>query len=1031
MSEVAELFAQLSVDGDRSSAVSKLVADVKANGAKFLVTSGGLESLKAALDDAKNAGAREGALAAIKGLCDEVGRPVEPYVAQFLPQMLALLADKVAPVRDAAAAAQAAFQTLLCPHAVASVLPALFEGMRAQKWQTNEGACKMLGSLAETAPAQVAVCLPEIVPETTLALGNARQQVKDAAVAAMTKCMQVVGNRDIDPFIPVLIDCMQNPVKVPDTVHKLASTTFVQTVEAPTLSIMVPLLVRGLRQDNTTAIKRKACLIVENMAKLVDNPLDAIPFMPKLLPGLDKVANEVADPECRAVAARAHKELLRVGNEGKTAPPKKAEADKVAAAVKELVAARNPAVAEDAVFAPTLEYVSVLCCALIDTKQFEFDEWNGNAMTPYLAQFLSQDDSEAVTRAYLTRCVEEAEREAAANVVELEEGEELCNCEFSLAYGAKILLNNATLRLIRGNRYGLCGPNGVGKSTLMRAIANGQVDGFPPADELRTVYVEHDIQAALADLNVVDFVFADPMLHSAGLDISREEIDAKLKELGFTDLMCTSVITSLSGGWKMKLALARAMLMKADILLLDEPTNHLDVTNVAWLENYLCSLDRVTSIIVSHDSGFLDHVCTDIIHYANRKLKIHKGNLSAFVRAVPEAQTYYELEATPQEWNLPEPGFLEGIKSKDRAILKCANMAFQYPTAPNPQLTGVTVQASLSSRVACIGPNGAGKSTLIKVLTGEMEPTSGMVWKHPNLRIAYVAQHAFHHIESHLDKTPNEYIQWRYAIGEDREALMKVDRKETAEDKAAREKIHVIDGEKRKVEKLLNRRKLKKDYEYEVQWQGMGPENCTWITRDDLVEMGFEKLVNELDAKEAARMGLIARPLTKLNVEKHLGALGLEAEFATHSHMRGLSGGQKVKVVLAACTWNQPHLVVLDEPTNYLDRESLGALAGALRRYGGGVIIISHHNEFTSALCPEKWTVAEGKVVVTGAPQVAHREKIEEFKAPEEVIDAFGNTIKVKGPKKVLSRKEQKKKEKERAARKARGEEVTESEEDE
>ncbi len=97
-------------------------------------------------------------------------------------------------------------------------------------------------------------------------------------------------------------------------------------------------------------------------------------------------------------------------------------------------------------------------------------------------------------RAFLTRCVEEAEREAAAAVVPEEEGEELCNCEFSLAYGAKILLNNAQLRLIRGQRYGLCGPNGVGKSTLMRAIANGQVDGFPPADELRTVYVEHDIQ---------------------------------------------------------------------------------------------------------------------------------------------------------------------------------------------------------------------------------------------------------------------------------------------------------------------------------------------------------------------------------------------------------------------------------------------------------------------------------------------------------------------------------------------------------
>lgn len=112
------------------------------------------------------------------------------------------------------------------------------------------------------------------------------------------------------------------------------------------------------------------------------------------------------------------------------------------------------------------------------------------------------------------------------------------------------------------HRYGLCGPNGVGKSTLMRAIANGQVDGFPPADELRTVYVEHDIQASLADLNVVDFIFADPLLHSGGLDVSREEIVKQLSAVDFTDDMLGMVITSLSGGWKMKLALARAMLMK-------------------------------------------------------------------------------------------------------------------------------------------------------------------------------------------------------------------------------------------------------------------------------------------------------------------------------------------------------------------------------------------------------------------------------------------------------------------------------------
>lgn len=95
------------------------------------------------------------------------------------------------------------------------------------------------------------------------------------------------------------------------------------------------------------------------------------------------------------------------------------------------------------------------------------------------------------------------------------------------------------------------------------------------------------------------------------------------------------------------------------------------------------------------------------------------------------------------------------------------------------------------------------------------------------------------------------------------------------------------------VEKILGRRKLKKDYEYEVQWQGKGPDQADWLTRDDLVLMGLEKMVNEVDAKEAARQGLMLRPLTKANVEKHLGALGLEAEFATHAHMRGLSGEMK------------------------------------------------------------------------------------------------------------------------------------------
>ncbi len=126
---------------------------------------------------------------------------------------------------------------------------------------------------------------------------------------------------------------------------------------------------------------------------------------------------------------------------------------------------------------------------------------------------------------------------------------------------------------------------------------------------------------------------------------------------------------------------------------------------------------------------------------------------------MPEAASYYSLEATTITFKLPEPGFLEGVKSKDRAILKMYNCSFKYPTAEKFTFTGASLQCSMMSRVACIGANGAGKSTLIKVLTGETEPNEGQVWKHPNMRIAYVAQHAFHHIEKHLEMTPNEYIR--------------------------------------------------------------------------------------------------------------------------------------------------------------------------------------------------------------------------------------------------------------------------------
>lgn len=298
----------------------------------------------------------------------------------------------------------------------------------------------------------------------------------------------------------------------------------------------------------------------------------------------------------------------------------------------------------------------------------------------------------------------------------------------------------------------------------------------------------------------------------------------------------------------------------------------------------------------------------------------------------------YELSAAAFSFKFPEPGFLDGVKSKDKAILKMTNINFTYPGAKRQALFNISLQCSLNSRVAVIGPNGAGKSTAIKVLTGEVIHDSGEVVKHPNLRVAYVAQHAFHHVEQHLDKTPNEYIRWRYQYGEDRELAAKASRQMTDEDKAQMAKIVTIDGEKYQIEYLAGRRKYKKSFEYEVKFINKPLEANLWVTKDKLETWGFEKIIQQFDDKLAALEGAYQRPLTFANVEKHLGDVGLAAEFASHSRIRGLSGGQKVKVVLGACLWNCPQMLILDEPTNYLDRDSLGALATAITEFGGGIL---------------------------------------------------------------------------------------------
>merc|ERR1711912_34767 len=197
---------------------------------------------------------------------------------------------------------------------------------------------------------------------------------------------------------------------------------------------------------------------------------------------------------------------------------------------------------------------------------------------------------------------------------------------------------------------------------------------------------------------------------------------------------------------------------------------------------------------------------------------------------------------------------------------------------------------------------------------------------------------------------------------------------------------------------------------YEVKWAHKSVECNSWVERESLLEMGYSKLVAKKDEQEAAAAGLLSKPLTQQGVEKALKDFGLDAEAASHQPLASLSHGQKVKVVICASCWQNPHIIILDEPTNYLDRDGLGALVRGLDSFQGGVVIISHNTEFTDSVCTQKWIMEKSEV--TGAGRLREEgeikldEAIEEKKGPDEIYDESGNKIEVK---KKLDAKEIKK----------------------
>jgi elongation factor 3 len=537
----------------------------------------------------------------------------------------------------------------------------------------------------------------------------------------------------------------------------------------------------------------------------------------------------------------------------------------------------------------------------------------------------------------------------------------------------------------------------------MNAINNGKLEGWPVGN-LTTEYVD---SGSNVDPNYEAQHVLKYLMESTKR--SREDCVALLQgTLKFTDTMMDGTIGELSGGWQMKLRLTKAVLIDADILLLDEPTNHLDTTTVRWLEDYLKGLKDTTVVIVSHDTRFMESVCTDVIHYEqrshwgpHRKLVHYKGKMSEFVQKQPQAKHYFELAASDLVFKFPDPGRLEGIKTSTQRFLEMENVDYAYPGAEVNTLTGINLKMSLSSRVAILGANGAGKTTLVKMIVGDTQPSNigkCQFYVHHNLRVAYVAQHSFFHVEQHMEESPAAYMRWRFKDAYDLEKIQSEGYRITPEEQ------QIIDDFN--LEGIWSRRLRGGVLEYEVKKKNIPQKKNKYYSRDELLGMGMEHLIKQTDEKIAAKeAGLDLRPVTTTEIQKHLDDFGLPQEFGTYGKIRGLSGGQKVKLVLAAAMWNCPHLLVLDEPTNYLDREALGAFSKALNEWGGSVLMISHSKEFYSSVCKEEWTVEGGKVVVEGISSeremkaVAKKKKFTKELEGDALLEKAGGNLNTDGDK--------------------------------
>jgi ATP-binding cassette subfamily F protein 2 len=522
--------------------------------------------------------------------------------------------------------------------------------------------------------------------------------------------------------------------------------------------------------------------------------------------------------------------------------------------------------------------------------------------------------------------------------------------QFTLSLHGSVLVQDAELELNYGRRYGLIGLNGSGKTSIMYALGHREL---PVPEHISIFHLERE--AAASDKSALEAVVEDVESERIRLEAEAEELVAseeganserlmsvyeRLDELdvdtatkrageilfglGFNTQMQNKKTKEFSGGWRMRIALAKALFMRPMMLLLDEPTNHLDLEACVWLEEYLKNYNRIL-LLVSHSQDFLNGVCTNIMHLKDKKLSYYTGNFDTYVKTRAEKE---ENQMKQYNWEQDQIAHMKNYiarfghgsaklarqaQSKEKVLAKMEakgltekvsqdkvlvlqfydpgtlpppvvqfnHVHFGYSPDPKDELySDLDFGVDLDSRIALVGPNGVGKSTLLKLMVGKLVPTQGMVRRHQHLRFGWYHQHLTDQLD--LNLTPLEYM--------------------------------------------------------------------------------LKEFPGELEAEKMRSV---------------IGRFGITGKSQTVP-MKQLSDGQKSRVVFAWLAFSEPHLLLLDEPTNHLDIETIDALAAAINDFPGGMVLVSHDFRLINQVAKEIWVCEKRTVTKWKGDIISYKESLRE-----------------------------------------------------